>query len=167
MSLGLWHVKDPYSVCLAWVLSAKLNPSTGSIVRVPHSREETGRQNYLQLLVSAYTVPHKREIPASRECTRRHYMKRSSWLPIQRIRQLTNRGRQLDDSLIQLSIVAVILVKVTDSWPACREFQLSTAEDLPCQGTMHFKSVEALISCHWRGGEARRGKASSGIVLVT
>ncbi|GFU21403.1 hypothetical protein TNCV_891471 [Trichonephila clavipes] len=25
----IWHVKDPLSVCLAWVLSTKLNPSKG------------------------------------------------------------------------------------------------------------------------------------------
>ncbi|GFX52071.1 hypothetical protein TNCV_4654001 [Trichonephila clavipes] len=26
----LRHAKDPYSICLVWVLSAKLNPSAGS-----------------------------------------------------------------------------------------------------------------------------------------
>ncbi|GFU36265.1 hypothetical protein TNCV_559071 [Trichonephila clavipes] len=26
----IWHVKDPQSVCLAWMLSAKLNPGAGT-----------------------------------------------------------------------------------------------------------------------------------------
>ncbi|GFX88697.1 uncharacterized protein TNCV_4636181 [Trichonephila clavipes] len=33
-------------------------------------REKTGYQNYLRRLVSAYMVPHLKEIPASGECTR-------------------------------------------------------------------------------------------------
>ncbi|GFV48160.1 hypothetical protein TNCV_3554391 [Trichonephila clavipes] len=28
-----------------------------------------------------------------------------------------------------------------DSWPACHEFKPSTAEDPPCKGLMHVKSV--------------------------
>ncbi|GFX42615.1 hypothetical protein TNCV_261501 [Trichonephila clavipes] len=46
------HVKDPLSICSAWVLLAKLNPSTGftsSELRcLPPFGEETGSQNYLQ-----------------------------------------------------------------------------------------------------------------------
>ncbi|GFU74447.1 hypothetical protein TNCV_1174131 [Trichonephila clavipes] len=54
------HVKDPYSVRLASVLSAKLNPRTSSHRQSSSafSRKETGCQNYLWRLVSAYMVPH-------------------------------------------------------------------------------------------------------------
>ncbi|GFT35888.1 hypothetical protein TNCV_2154471 [Trichonephila clavipes] len=54
------HVKDPYSVRLASVLSAKLNPRTSSHRQSSSafSRKETGCQNYLRRLVSAYMVPH-------------------------------------------------------------------------------------------------------------
>ncbi|GFW45214.1 hypothetical protein TNCV_717161 [Trichonephila clavipes] len=43
------HVKDPYSIYLACVLSAKLNSSTDSHCQRSgaSSREETERQNYL------------------------------------------------------------------------------------------------------------------------
>ncbi|GFW85814.1 hypothetical protein TNCV_854631 [Trichonephila clavipes] len=47
--------------CLAWILPAKLNPSTDSqIVRaqVPLSVEDTRRQNYLRKLVLADRVTH-------------------------------------------------------------------------------------------------------------
>ncbi|GFW27744.1 hypothetical protein TNCV_766261 [Trichonephila clavipes] len=53
------HVKDPWSVCLAWMLLEKLSPQEQiRIVRpqVPLLREETGRQNYLRRLVSAYNL---------------------------------------------------------------------------------------------------------------
>ncbi|GFX88908.1 transposable element Tcb1 transposase [Trichonephila clavipes] len=43
----IWHVKDPWSFCLAWVFSAKLNPSKDSHRQFPPSLEETGLQNYL------------------------------------------------------------------------------------------------------------------------
>ncbi|GFV19138.1 hypothetical protein TNCV_3223561 [Trichonephila clavipes] len=36
-----------------------------------------------------------------------------------------------------------LVVKVTDSWPACHQFQPSTAEDPPCRGAMHVKSVKS------------------------
>ncbi|GFW41247.1 hypothetical protein TNCV_1002401 [Trichonephila clavipes] len=34
-----------------------------------------------------------------------------------------------------------LVVKVTDSWPECHEFEPSTAEDPPCMEAMHVKSV--------------------------
>ncbi|GFV96853.1 hypothetical protein TNCV_4350661 [Trichonephila clavipes] len=66
--------------CLAWVLLAKLNPTTGSHRQSSgaSSREENGRQNYLRRLVSANRVPNKKEIPASRECTRSAMVKHQS-----------------------------------------------------------------------------------------
>ncbi|GFV01945.1 ras-specific guanine nucleotide-releasing factor RalGPS2 [Trichonephila clavipes] len=66
------HVKNPLSACLAWVLSAKFNPSIGSHCQssVPPSRKKTERPNYLRRLVSAYRVSYSKEIPASGECTR-------------------------------------------------------------------------------------------------
>ncbi|GFV68162.1 hypothetical protein TNCV_1874441 [Trichonephila clavipes] len=36
-----------------------------------------------------------------------------------------------------------LVVKVTDSWPACHEFEPSTTKDSPCRGATHVKSVEA------------------------
>ncbi|GFT06862.1 hypothetical protein TNCV_3112401 [Trichonephila clavipes] len=36
----IWHVKDPWSVSLAWVLSAKLNASTG--VRIVRAQVPPG-----------------------------------------------------------------------------------------------------------------------------
>ncbi|GFX48483.1 uncharacterized protein TNCV_583831 [Trichonephila clavipes] len=36
-----------------------------------------------------------------------------------------------------------LMVKLTDSWLACQEFELSTAEDPLCWGTMRIKSVES------------------------
>ncbi|GFT63688.1 hypothetical protein TNCV_871141 [Trichonephila clavipes] len=43
------------------------------------------------------------------------------------------------------------MVKVTDSWAACHEFESSTPENLPCKGVMHVKSVEAEKSSRWWG----------------
>ncbi|GFW99145.1 hypothetical protein TNCV_3009131 [Trichonephila clavipes] len=37
-----------------------------------------------------------------------------------------------------------LMVKVTDTRPACREFEPSFAEDKSCKETMHVKSVEIL-----------------------
>ncbi|GFT42328.1 hypothetical protein TNCV_1786301 [Trichonephila clavipes] len=50
-----------------------------------------------------------------------------------------------------------LVVKVTDSWPACHEFESSTAEDLPYMGAVHVKSVEAQTSSRWCGVEVTRG----------
>ncbi|GFU63524.1 hypothetical protein TNCV_1000751 [Trichonephila clavipes] len=36
-----------------------------------------------------------------------------------------------------------LVVKVSDSWQACHEFEPSTAEDPPCRGVMHVKCVES------------------------
>ncbi|GFW95482.1 uncharacterized protein TNCV_1721841 [Trichonephila clavipes] len=36
-----------------------------------------------------------------------------------------------------------LVVKVTDSWSDCHEFEPSTAEDPPCRGAMHVKPVES------------------------
>ncbi|GFU77571.1 hypothetical protein TNCV_3499431 [Trichonephila clavipes] len=35
------------------------------------------------------------------------------------------------------------VVKVTDSWLACHEFEPSTTEDPPCRGAMYVKSVDS------------------------
>ncbi|GFS88850.1 hypothetical protein TNCV_3569501 [Trichonephila clavipes] len=35
-----------------------------------------------------------------------------------------------------------LVVKVTDLWPACHEFELRTTEDPPCRGAKHVRSVE-------------------------
>ncbi|GFS94659.1 uncharacterized protein TNCV_3649881 [Trichonephila clavipes] len=51
-----------------------------------------------------------------------------------------------------------LVVKVPDSWPACHEFECSTAEDLPSRGAMHVKPVESsnalpLVWCdNWERG---------------
>ncbi|GFX72379.1 hypothetical protein TNCV_1253331 [Trichonephila clavipes] len=44
----------------------------------------------------------------------------------------------------------------TGSWLVCHEFKFSTAEDLPCRGGMHVKSVEVQTFSHWCGVEVRR-----------
>ncbi|GFW43593.1 hypothetical protein TNCV_4769451 [Trichonephila clavipes] len=36
-----------------------------------------------------------------------------------------------------------LVIKVTDLWPTCDEFEPSTAEDPPCSGAMHVKSVDS------------------------
>ncbi|GFS59920.1 hypothetical protein TNCV_3957191 [Trichonephila clavipes] len=51
------------------------------------------------------------------------------------------------------------VIKVTDSWPACHEFEPSTAEDTPCKGAMHVKSVETQTSSCSCGGVAGLGLA--------
>ncbi|GFV59285.1 hypothetical protein TNCV_2340261 [Trichonephila clavipes] len=48
------------------------------------------------------------------------------------------------------------VVEVTDSWPACHEFQLSTAEYPPCREVMHIKFVEGQLSFRWCTVEIRR-----------
>ncbi|GFW17285.1 hypothetical protein TNCV_1957561 [Trichonephila clavipes] len=35
-----------------------------------------------------------------------------------------------------------LVVKITDSWPACHDIEPITAEDPPCRGVMQVKSVE-------------------------
>ncbi|GFU86261.1 hypothetical protein TNCV_369171 [Trichonephila clavipes] len=58
------------------------------------------------------------------------------------------------------------VVKVTDLWPVGHEFEPSTAEDPPCRGTMHVKSVESSNVLPWCS-VVRRGGASSGVILVS
>ncbi|GFX07818.1 hypothetical protein TNCV_4160871 [Trichonephila clavipes] len=59
-----------------------------------------------------------------------------------------------------------LVVKVTDTWLACYEFESGTAEDPSRRGAMHIKFVESsnIHPLVWRG---RRGSASSAVVLVT
>ncbi|GFU59214.1 hypothetical protein TNCV_4197461 [Trichonephila clavipes] len=52
-------------------------------------------------------------------------------------------------------------------WMWGGEFEPSAAEDSPCRGTMHIKSVDAQTSSHWYGVEVRKGGASTGIALLT
>ncbi|GFW60207.1 hypothetical protein TNCV_1842881 [Trichonephila clavipes] len=47
-------------------------------------------------------------------------------------------------------------VKEMDLWPACHEFEPSTAEDPPRRGLMHVKSVETQTSSRWCGVEVRK-----------
>ncbi|GFX09806.1 hypothetical protein TNCV_654051 [Trichonephila clavipes] len=35
-----------------------------------------------------------------------------------------------------------LMIKVTDSWILCHEFELGTTEDSPCRGTKHVQSVK-------------------------
>ncbi|GFX36571.1 hypothetical protein TNCV_2031521 [Trichonephila clavipes] len=58
------------------------------------------------------------------------------------------------------------VVKVNDSWSACQNFELETAEDLPCTGAMHVQPVDSskVLPLEWKLGE---GGASSGVVLAT
>ncbi|GFS65390.1 transposable element Tcb1 transposase [Trichonephila clavipes] len=61
-----------------------------------------------------------------------------------------------------------LVVKVTDSRPACREFEPSTAKDLTYRGAMHVKYVEAQtrpsIGVVWKLGDT---DTSTSVVLVT
>ncbi|GFX99855.1 uncharacterized protein TNCV_258921 [Trichonephila clavipes] len=50
-----------------------------------------------------------------------------------------------------------LVVKVTDSVPACHEFEPSTDEDPPCRETMHVKSVQSSNVLPWCGAVVRRG----------
>ncbi|GFY04429.1 uncharacterized protein TNCV_4415171 [Trichonephila clavipes] len=52
-----------------------------------------------------------------------------------------------------------LVVKVTDSWSTCHEFEPNTAEDPPCRGAMHVKSVESsnVLPFVWCGVVVRRG----------
>ncbi|GFT90501.1 hypothetical protein TNCV_4491891 [Trichonephila clavipes] len=54
----------------------------------------------------------------------------------------------------------ILLVKVTDSWPACPEFEPCTTEDLPCIGYRCTLNVEAQTFSRWCGVEVRRGRCS-------
>ncbi|GFX78609.1 hypothetical protein TNCV_30491 [Trichonephila clavipes] len=75
--------------------------------------------------------------------------------PVDLILAPKRRGSLLHDAAV-----------VTDSWPACHEFEPSTTEDLPYREARHVKSVEAQASSRWCGAEVSRGGSSSGVVLV-
>ncbi|GFW60351.1 hypothetical protein TNCV_1844311 [Trichonephila clavipes] len=49
------------------------------------------------------------------------------------------------------------MVKVTDLWQVDHEFDPSTAEDSPCRGSMHVKSVESssVLPLVWCGSSER------------
>ncbi|GFW18296.1 hypothetical protein TNCV_4008351 [Trichonephila clavipes] len=49
-----------------------------------------------------------------------------------------------------------LVVKVTDSWPACHEFDPSTAEDPPFRRAMHVNLTRAQTSFRWCGVVNRR-----------
>ncbi|GFW56382.1 hypothetical protein TNCV_2088911 [Trichonephila clavipes] len=51
-----------------------------------------------------------------------------------------------------------LVVKVTDSWPACQGFEPCTAEDPLCRETMEIKSVEAQTSSRWCGSGFKTNK---------
>ncbi|GFT73353.1 uncharacterized protein TNCV_4009631 [Trichonephila clavipes] len=50
-----------------------------------------------------------------------------------------------------------LVVRVTHSWPACHEFEPSTAEDPPCRGAMLVEFVESseVLSLVWYGSYKR------------
>ncbi|GFV59795.1 uncharacterized protein TNCV_956941 [Trichonephila clavipes] len=51
-----------------------------------------------------------------------------------------------------MSSKASAVDKVKDSWPACHEFEPSAADEPPCRGMRHAKSVErAQTSSRWCG----------------
>ncbi|GFU97848.1 hypothetical protein TNCV_4494421 [Trichonephila clavipes] len=58
-----------------------------------------------------------------------------------------------------------LVVKVSDLWLVCHEFEPSTKEDPPFTGAMPVKSVEAQTSSRCCGVVVRREGASSGVVV--
>ncbi|GFX23484.1 hypothetical protein TNCV_3769601 [Trichonephila clavipes] len=64
---------------------------------------------------------------------------------------------QVSSLSLDKSPLIVKHVEVTDSQPACHEFQPSYSEDLPCREEMHLKSVEAQMSSRWYSVEVKRG----------
>ncbi|GFV18439.1 hypothetical protein TNCV_4468751 [Trichonephila clavipes] len=57
-----------------------------------------------------------------------------------------------------------LVIKVTDSWPACHEFKPGTTEDPPCRGGRCTLNMPRLKHPHI-GLEVRRGGAGSGVIL--
>ncbi|GFU57427.1 transposable element Tc1 transposase [Trichonephila clavipes] len=49
-----------------------------------------------------------------------------------------------------------LVVKFMNSWLACQEFEPCSAEEHPCRGAMHVKSIEAQTSSSWCGGEKKQ-----------
>ncbi|GFW88753.1 hypothetical protein TNCV_4972461 [Trichonephila clavipes] len=60
-----------------------------------------------------------------------------------------------------------LVVNVMDSWSACHEFELNTAEDPRVEKLRHVKSVGDRASSLWCGVEVRRADASPSVNLVT
>ncbi|GFU37708.1 hypothetical protein TNCV_1465851 [Trichonephila clavipes] len=50
-----------------------------------------------------------------------------------------------------------LVIKVTDSWPACHEFQPRTTENPSRREAIHVKFVETQTFSHWCGVEIRKG----------
>ncbi|GFV16709.1 hypothetical protein TNCV_4418961 [Trichonephila clavipes] len=44
-----------------------------------------------------------------------------------------------------------LMVKVTDSWSACYEFEPRIVDDLPYRGVMHVISADVQMSFRWCG----------------
>ncbi|GFV66860.1 hypothetical protein TNCV_4258351 [Trichonephila clavipes] len=55
-----------------------------------------------------------------------------------------------------------VVFKVTDSWLACLEFELSATEDPPCREAKRFRESKRSPV----GVVLRRGSANSGVVLI-
>ncbi|PRD27613.1 UNVERIFIED_CONTAM: Clathrin heavy chain 2 [Trichonephila clavipes] len=61
-------------------------------------------------------------------------------------------------------VCSSLVVKVTNSWPVCHEFEPSTAEDPHVGEAIQVKYVRIQTSSHWCGGrKVKRGGASSGL----
>ncbi|GFT46102.1 hypothetical protein TNCV_2812171 [Trichonephila clavipes] len=58
------------------------------------------------------------------------------------------------------------VVKVTDSRPACHEFEPSTAEDPPCRERCALNLPRAQTSSRWCGVVVRRGASSGHLTMV-
>ncbi|GFU83973.1 uncharacterized protein TNCV_560991 [Trichonephila clavipes] len=86
-------------------------------------------------------------------------IRHQNWMTIPRISKLAQNS--FNDGFRVLARHGSLVVKVTDSWPACQEFEPSTAENPPCRGATHIKSVERsnVLPLVWQLGE---GGASSG-----
>ncbi|GFV66613.1 hypothetical protein TNCV_1612221 [Trichonephila clavipes] len=65
----------------------------------------------------------------------------------------------------QLCVRGSLVVKVTDSWPACHEFEPNTVEDPPCSEAMDVKFIESsnVLPCGgvWYSGEVVPAQVSS------
>ncbi|GFX40666.1 hypothetical protein TNCV_1217891 [Trichonephila clavipes] len=67
----------------------------------------------------------------------------------------------LSGGSINRGVLGSLVVKVTDWWSVCHEFQPSTAEDPPCRGTMHVKS--AIVPPMMRWGSLEREMPSQAL----
>ncbi|GFS93317.1 hypothetical protein TNCV_2697751 [Trichonephila clavipes] len=68
------------------------------------------------------------------------------------IKDLPCRVMHVKSVVAQVAAVA-LLVKVTNWWPTCHEFEPYTPEDPPCREPMHVKSVESsnILLLVWYG----------------